>query len=39
MRPLDIGPLETSGMVESLTPLVINIAIRNKMHDVGIRFV
>ncbi|WP_445474258.1 NAD(P)-binding domain-containing protein [Methanococcoides methylutens] len=39
MRPLDIGPIETSGMVESLTPLVINIAIRNKMHDVGIRFV
>ncbi|NPE31526.1 NAD(P)-binding domain-containing protein [Methanococcoides sp. SA1] len=39
MRPLDIGPLNTSGMVESLTPLVINIAIRNKMHDVGIRFV
>ncbi|NPE30169.1 NAD(P)-binding domain-containing protein [Methanococcoides sp. SA1] len=39
MRPLDIGPLETSGMVESLTPLVINIAIRNKMHDVGIKFV
>ncbi len=39
LRPLDIGPLETSAMVESLTPLVINIVIRNKLKDVGIRFV
>ena len=39
MRPLDIGPIEASAMIESLTPLVINIAIRNKMKDVGIKFV
>lgn len=39
MRPLDIGPLETSSMVESLTPLLINIAIRNNMKDVGIKFI
>lgn len=38
MRPLDIGPIEASAMIESLTPLVINIAIRNKMKDVGIKF-
>jgi hypothetical protein len=25
--------------VESLTPLVLNIARYNKMHDVGVRFV
>ncbi|MBP2030075.1 putative dinucleotide-binding enzyme [Methanohalophilus levihalophilus] len=39
MRPIDIGPLETSSMVEALTPLVINVAIRNNMKDVGIKFV
>lgn len=39
MRPLDIGPLETSAMVESITPLLINVAIRNHMKDVGIKFV
>ncbi len=39
MRPLDIGPLETSSMVESITPLLVNVAIRNKMKDVGIKFV
>ena len=39
MRPIDIGPLETSSMVESLTPLVINVAIRNNMKDVGIKFI
>ncbi|HJH28717.1 MAG TPA: NADPH-dependent F420 reductase [Methanosarcinaceae archaeon] len=39
LRPLDVGPLETSGMVEALTPLVINIASRNKLKDLGIKFV
>ncbi|WP_340820343.1 NAD(P)-binding domain-containing protein [Methanolobus sp. WCC4] len=39
MRPLDIGPLETAGMVESLTPLLINVAARNKMKDVSLKFV
>jgi hypothetical protein len=38
MRPLDVGPLEASSMVESLTPLLLNIAIRNNMKDVGIKF-
>jgi NADPH-dependent F420 reductase len=32
------GPLAASGMVESLTPLVLNIARFNKMRDVGIQF-
>lgn len=39
MRPLDIGPLEASSQMESLTPLLINIAIRNQMKNVGLRFV
>ncbi|SFM78128.1 NAD(P)-binding domain-containing protein [Methanolobus profundi] len=39
MRPLDIGPLETAGMVESLTPLLINVAARNKMRDVSLKFI
>lgn len=39
LRPLDVGPLETSAMVEALTPLVINIASRNKLKDIGIKFV
>ncbi|MBP1910555.1 NAD(P)-binding domain-containing protein [Methanolobus bombayensis] len=39
MRPLDIGPLETAGMVESLTPLLINVAARNEMKDVSLKFI
>ena len=39
LRPLDVGPLETSAMVESLTPLMINIASRNQMKNLGIKFV
>ncbi len=39
MRPLDIGPLETAGMIESLTPLLINVAARNEMKDISLKFV
>ncbi|ETA68421.1 MAG: 8-hydroxy-5-deazaflavin:NADPH oxidoreductase [Methanolobus sp.] len=39
MRPLDIGPLETAGMIESLTPLLINVAARNEMKDVSLKFI
>ncbi|MGP8336656.1 MAG: NADPH-dependent F420 reductase [Methanosarcinaceae archaeon] len=39
LRPLDVGPLDTSAMVESLTPLIINIAYRNKLKNLGIKFV
>jgi NADPH-dependent F420 reductase len=39
MRPMDIGPLETSSMVETMTPLLVNVAIRNNMKDVSIKFV
>ena len=39
LKAYDAGPLEVSCMIESLTPLLLNIARYNKMHDVGIKFV
>jgi hypothetical protein len=39
LRALDAGPLSASSMVESLTPMLLNIARRNKMKDVGIKIV
>ena len=39
LRVLDGGGLEDAAMVESLTPFLINIARRNKLHGLGIRFV
>ncbi len=39
LRALDAGPLMNSRIVERLTPLLINIAVRNKMNELGIRFV
>lgn len=38
LQAFDAGPLAASCMVESLTPLLLNIARYNKMRDVGIRF-
>jgi NADPH-dependent F420 reductase len=39
LHAFDAGPLSVSCMVESLTPLLLNIARYNKMKDVGIRFI
>lgn len=39
MRARDAGPLEASSMIEPLTPLLINIAARNNMKDVGVKFI
>ncbi|HOJ95985.1 MAG TPA: NADPH-dependent F420 reductase [Methanospirillum sp.] len=39
LKAYDAGPLATSSIVESITPLLLNIARFNKMKDVGIRFV
>jgi 8-hydroxy-5-deazaflavin:NADPH oxidoreductase len=39
LRPLRVGPLENSKWVESLTPLLLNAAILNKLHDPSIRIV
>ena len=35
----DAGPLAMSSIVESITPLLLNIARYNKMKDVGIQFI
>jgi len=39
LKAYDAGPLAVSEMIESLTPLLLNIARYNKMRDVGIKFV
>ena len=39
LRALDAGPLSNAAEVESLTPLLVNLAIHNDgMHDVGVKF-
>lgn len=39
LRALDAGPLGNAPEVESLTPLLINVARHNEgMHDLGVRF-
>lgn len=39
LRALDAGPLAASRMIESITPLLITISIKNKMKDLGVKFV
>ncbi len=39
LRPLKAGPLETSSLVESLTPMLLNAARKNKIRDAGIRII
>lgn len=39
LKAYDAGPLAASSMVESLTPLLLNIARYNKMRDTGIQFI
>lgn len=38
LRPLDGGNLGCSSMIESLTPFLINLAIRNRLSDLGVKF-
>lgn len=39
LRALDGGPLANTALVESITPLLINLAMNNEgMHDLGVRF-
>lgn len=38
LRAFDAGPLAVSSIVESITPLLLNIARYNRMKDVGIQF-
>jgi hypothetical protein len=39
LSPLDAGPLEASSMVESITPLLINVSARNRMKNSSIRII
>ena len=39
LRPLDAGPLSASDMVESLTPMLLNVARRNKLKNAGIKII
>jgi len=39
LHPLDGGGLSSSYMIESLTPFLINLAIRNGFSDLGVKFV
>jgi NADPH-dependent F420 reductase len=39
LRSLDAGPLSNSAEIESITPLLINLAMNNQeMHDLGVKF-
>lgn len=38
LKPLNAGPLEISGIIESITPLVITLAMNNGLKDVGVYF-
>jgi NADPH-dependent F420 reductase len=38
LRALDGGVLSNSSSVENVTPLLINLAINNDMHDLGVQF-
>ncbi len=39
LRPLDGGGLASSYMIESLTPFLVNLAIRNRLSDLGVKFI
>jgi galactokinase len=38
LRAIDAGPLAASRLVESVTPLLINVMVRNDMKDIGVKF-
>lgn len=38
LRPLDGGGLDSSYMIESLTPFLLNLALRNGLKDLGVKF-
>ncbi len=39
LRPLKIGPLAASSLAECLTPMLLNVARKNKIKDAGISIV
>ncbi|MFQ5975819.1 MAG: NADPH-dependent F420 reductase, partial [Candidatus Hydrothermarchaeales archaeon] len=38
LRPLDGGPLAVSSMVEAMTPLLLNIGLKNDLKSPSIKF-
>lgn len=38
-RVLDAGPLRSSSIVEAITPLILNIMVRNKMGELTVKFI
>jgi hypothetical protein len=38
LKTIDAGPLELSGMIEAITPLIVNMNIKHK-HEFSIKFV
>ncbi len=39
LNPLDGGPLEASYMTESITPLLLNLSVRNNLKNASIRII
>jgi len=39
LRALDAGPLDTSSMIEALTPLIVNLNVRHKPQHFSVKFV
>ncbi len=39
LRPLDAGPLSASRLIEGITPLILNIMVRHRLHELGVKFV
>lgn len=39
LKPFDAGPLAVAPLIESLTPLLLNLGRFNHMKDVGVRFI
>lgn len=39
LRPLDVGPLAVSAQIESLTPMLLNVAKHNKLKNTGVKIV
>ncbi len=39
LRPLIVGPLAASALVESLTPMLLNVARKNKIKEAGITII
>ena len=39
LRPLFVGPLAASSLVESLTPMLLNVARKNKIKEAGVKII